>query len=175
MTHKATWKNLEREVAEFFGGHRTPLSGMSNVLTKSDIIHEDMFVECKYRKRFPVIEKFSEFKRTAEKAPVFSITDPRIYGENVWLFSPDDYITIIGGAKQVESDEGLLRLIILKNRLSYKSGVKAKAVLGLYKETVEKAEREGKIPFVALRMRGKQGWYLVCNPKYFTKITPKKL
>lgn len=48
-----TWKQNERDTAEIFGGKRTPLSGGSSYHTRGDIIHPDLFIECKYRKSIP--------------------------------------------------------------------------------------------------------------------------
>ena len=40
MTDKA-WKRREREVASYFNGIRTPLSGGNSKVTKADVIHDE--------------------------------------------------------------------------------------------------------------------------------------
>ena len=46
MPDKA-WKNRERLVAKFFGGMRNALSGINSKVTHSDVIHDNLFIECK--------------------------------------------------------------------------------------------------------------------------------
>ena len=48
MPDKA-WKKRERDVANYFNGKRTPLSGGNGKVTRADVIHEDLFIECKLR------------------------------------------------------------------------------------------------------------------------------
>ena len=43
MTARRTWKQRESDVAAFFNGERTPLSGGNSKITRSDVIHEDLF------------------------------------------------------------------------------------------------------------------------------------
>ena len=50
-----TWKARERQVAKYFNTNRTPLSGGSSRHTRSDSLHQDLFVECKLRKKHSVI------------------------------------------------------------------------------------------------------------------------
>ena len=48
MPDKA-WKKRERDVANYFNGQRTPLSGGNGKVTRADVIHDDLFIECKLR------------------------------------------------------------------------------------------------------------------------------
>ena len=43
MADKA-WKRREREVARYFNGVRTALSGINSKVTKADVIHNDLFI-----------------------------------------------------------------------------------------------------------------------------------
>lgn len=43
-----TWKAFERRVAKILGTVRTPLSGGNSRHTRSDTLHEDLYVEVKY-------------------------------------------------------------------------------------------------------------------------------
>ena len=49
MADKA-WKQRERQVAAYFGGQRTPLSGGNGKITRADVIHDKLFIECKLRR-----------------------------------------------------------------------------------------------------------------------------
>ena len=42
MPDKA-WKKRERDVANYFNGQRTPLSGGNGKVTRADVIHEELF------------------------------------------------------------------------------------------------------------------------------------
>lgn len=184
-TDKTTWKNFERKVAEFFGGSRTPLSGMCGNLTKSDIIHEDFFVECKYRQSFSVFEKFqdaqellnkkyksytSRGEQITYKPLVYKITNFVKYkGGDLWLFDPEDLPQIMGSAEKVEDTNGVPRLIILSNKVEL---VKAKAdtIAVLYQDICPKAAKENKVPIVAIKMKNRRGWLMAVNPVYLSKI-----
>ncbi len=45
------WKELERCAARFFGTVRTALSGGNSKITRSDTLHDRLYVECKYGQR----------------------------------------------------------------------------------------------------------------------------
>lgn len=72
-----TWKKQERRVADFFGTTRTPLSGEnSKHNTGSDTLHDNLYIECKYRKNMSVLNwmKSVEIKaREEDKIPVLSL------------------------------------------------------------------------------------------------------
>jgi hypothetical protein len=55
MTHPETWKALEREVAKKLGGKRIPCSGSGEI--KGDVLHRKLYIECKYRDKFPSLNK----------------------------------------------------------------------------------------------------------------------
>lgn len=50
MPEKA-WKRAERKVAEWFGARRNPLSGSTDHTSKSDTIHERLFIEVKFSQK----------------------------------------------------------------------------------------------------------------------------
>lgn len=68
-THKNTWKAFERVVARFFGSTRTALSGGNSKITRSDSLHPDLYIECKYRatNALHTLYKDSEKKAGLEK------------------------------------------------------------------------------------------------------------
>jgi hypothetical protein len=51
------WKRAERKVAGFFGTTRTPLSGGNSGITRSDTVHENLYVEVKSTQKKPGIVK----------------------------------------------------------------------------------------------------------------------
>ena len=64
---RGTWKAFERLVAKSFGTERTALSGGNSKVTRSDTLHDVLYVECKYGKR---VAPWSLFKDAAAKATV---------------------------------------------------------------------------------------------------------
>jgi len=75
MSNQA-WKQLERRVAKFFGTVRTPLSGGNSRITRSDSLHNKLFIEIKSRRKVPFLKQFRETIKQAKqenKLPVFVI------------------------------------------------------------------------------------------------------
>ena len=62
-----TWKARERQVAKYFNTNRTPLSGGSSRHTRSDSLHNELFVECKLRKKHTAISLWDETNEMAKK------------------------------------------------------------------------------------------------------------
>jgi len=54
------WKVFERRIAESLGAERTPLSGSADVPTHADVVHDDLYVECKMRTRLAVETWFND-------------------------------------------------------------------------------------------------------------------
>ena len=67
MPDKA-WKKRERDVAQYFNGTRTPLSGGNGKVTRADVIHDDLFIECKLRAKHTVVSLWDDTAKIAKKA-----------------------------------------------------------------------------------------------------------
>jgi hypothetical protein len=67
MTHRNTWKQRERDIAHFFGGERTPLSGGNSKHTCGDVIHDKLYVEVKYRAKHTLYTLWDDTKKKADK------------------------------------------------------------------------------------------------------------
>ena len=91
MPDKA-WKKRERDVANYFKGERTPLSGGNGKITRSDVIHEDLFIECKLKKKHSVISLWDATKKLAVKegkTPVIALCEKNRPGFWLMLHSDD--------------------------------------------------------------------------------------
>ena len=64
MPDKA-WKKRERDVAQYFNGTRTPLSGGNGKVTRADVIHDDLFIECKLRAKHTVVSLWDDTAKIA--------------------------------------------------------------------------------------------------------------
>lgn len=66
-TSRKTWKGLEWRVAKKFGTERTPLSGSLSKHTRSDTLHDKLFIEIKLRSKIPFLKTFKETLKNAER------------------------------------------------------------------------------------------------------------
>ena len=96
MPDKA-WKNRERLVAKFFGGMRNALSGINSKVTHSDVIHDNLFIECKLRAKHTAIKLWDDTKSLADKekkTPVIALCEKNRPGFWIMVHS-DDFDKII--------------------------------------------------------------------------------
>tara|TARA_Y100000590_G_C14854379_1_gene688898 strand:- start:119 stop:421 length:303 start_codon:yes stop_codon:yes gene_type:complete len=94
MTARRTWKQRESDVANFFHGKRTPLSGGNSKITRSDVIHDELFIECKLKKKHSVVSLWDETKELAKKegkTPVVALCEKERPGFWVMVHSNDLY------------------------------------------------------------------------------------
>ena len=66
-TSKSAWKGRERQIASDFGTERTPLSGGNGKITRSDSLHEKLFIEAKLRKKHTAVTLFDDTAKLAKK------------------------------------------------------------------------------------------------------------
>ena len=92
MTARRTWKKRESNVADFFQGTRTPLSGGNSKITRSDVIHDELFIECKLKKKHSVISLWDRTKELAKKEgkiPVIALCEKERPGFWIMVHSSD--------------------------------------------------------------------------------------
>ena len=85
------WKANERKVSSFFNTTRTPLSGGNGKQTRSDSLHQTLFIECKYRVRHAVISLWRLTKELAvkeKKLPVVCLCEKG--KEGFWIIVHSD-------------------------------------------------------------------------------------
>lgn len=86
------WKQRERKVAQFFGGQRTPLSGGNGKITRADVIHDKLFIECKLRAKHTAVTLWDDTKELAvleNKTPVVVLCEKNRKGFWVMVHSDD--------------------------------------------------------------------------------------
>lgn len=159
-THRESWKRFERTVAKDFGTTRTPLSGSVKTITNSDTLHPFIYVECKYRgdDSFKFIPPLLELDN--EKINV--IEQISADGEHIYLFKHKDFLKLTKGK--------ILSLEQINNIITYKQ---YKSILSLYKQTEERAEIENKLPVIALKNKGSNGYLIGLKEKYFKPVQSK--
>ena len=90
MPDKA-WKKRERDVASYFNGTRTPLSGGNGKITRADVIHESLFIECKLRAKHTVVSLWDDTAKLAKlegKTPVIALCDTNNQSNKLDLVVP---------------------------------------------------------------------------------------
>ena len=96
-TSREAWKAFERRVCEFFHGERrTPLSGGNSGITRGDIIHPTLYVECKLSKKSAIWTLWKDTKDKAdkeEKTPVVCIREKYKKGFLIIVHS-DDFLKV---------------------------------------------------------------------------------
>jgi len=93
MPDKA-WKKRERDVAGFFDGQRTALSGGNGKITRADVMHDKLFIECKLRAKHTVVSLWDDTAKLAkeeEKTPVIALCEKNRPGFWVMVHSSDLY------------------------------------------------------------------------------------
>lgn len=85
-TSKTCWKQMEREVAEFFGTKRVPLSGSnSGHNTNSDSLHPELYIECKVRQKVWLHTLFNDTEKKAKNENKIPIVAIRQKGQKGYL------------------------------------------------------------------------------------------
>lgn len=88
-----TWKSKEAAVARFFGAKgRTPLSGGNSGHTRSDTLHDHLFIEQKHRVRHAIISLWDRVKSLAlkeKKIPVVTLSVKGRPGFWIMVYSSD--------------------------------------------------------------------------------------
>ena len=93
MPDKA-WKKRESDVAGFFDGKRTALSGGNGKITRADVMHDKLFIECKLRAKHTVVSLWDDTAKLAkeeEKTPVIALCEKNRPGFWVMVHSSDLY------------------------------------------------------------------------------------
>ena len=78
MSINPPWKNRERQVANYFDGERTPLSGGHSRITRADVIHDNFFIEIKTRKKHSAVTLWDKTKIMAheeKKTPIIVLCE----------------------------------------------------------------------------------------------------
>lgn len=86
------WKKRERNVAKYFNGERNALSGGNSKITRADVIHPRLFVECKLRKIHSVVklwEDTNELAKKENKIPVVTLCQSNRKGSWLVIHSDD--------------------------------------------------------------------------------------
>ena len=91
MPDKA-WKKRERNVAGYFNGKRTSLSGRNSKVTRADVIHDSLFIECKLRAKHTVVSLWDDTAKLAKlegKTPVIALCEKTRPGFWIMVHSSD--------------------------------------------------------------------------------------
>ncbi len=99
---KNTWKKIEMKIAKFFGSTRTPLSGGNSKITRSDSLHDLLFIETKYRKTHSAITLWRNTRQLAlseNKIPVCCLAEKGKAG--FWVVCHSSDLTAIANQRAI--------------------------------------------------------------------------
>lgn len=88
----SNWKRSERELARYFGTERTPLSGGNSKHTRSDSLHEKLYLENKTQMRSRIWTLYRDAKAKAKregKIPVVGLQEHGSHGILLVIHSND--------------------------------------------------------------------------------------
>lgn len=154
-TNRSTWKKFERSVARFFGAERTALSGSNSKISSSDSTHDRLYIECKLRNEN---DSFYSLWNIIKSGRLFyTMTDDGLF----FLMHISIYKEFCADFLNAKNPPEKLRLF---KRFRAVKG-KARALITLYKDSKQKADIEGKIPFVARKVKNKKGWAIFFEVK----------
>ena len=97
------WKVLERHVNEFFGGKGRAKAYYGWQKGNSDIIHDLLHVQCKYRQKWSIINLWRDVRGYAKgKIPVVAIRDKG--GKGFWLLIHSKDLTAVANQRVKNED-----------------------------------------------------------------------
>ena len=79
------WKAFERKVADFFNTERSPLSGSNGKQTRSDSLHPDLYIECKYASKSSLVTLYIDTDSKAVKEKKLPIMCHKKKGQDGFL------------------------------------------------------------------------------------------
>ena len=94
-------------MGRYFGSDRTPLSGGNGGVTRSDTLHDTLFIEHKHHKKHSVISLYDETKEMAlkeEKIPVVTLSEKGRPGFYIVVHSDD--LTAVANQRLKTKKEG---------------------------------------------------------------------
>ena len=96
-----TWKKHERDIAKLFNTTRTPLSGGNSKHTQSDTLSDNLYIECKQRKRMANWSLFRDTEKKAKtegKIPLVVLKESNKHGV-LFVCRPEDMKAIVSEMK----------------------------------------------------------------------------
>jgi hypothetical protein len=108
MTHRGSWKRVERKISRKLGGERNPLSGGSSRHTRGDTIHDKYYVEVKFRARIPFFKDWTDAQEKAKlegKIPMFVFHEKGRKQNDIVFLRLDDFVKLTGDADEEDVEE----------------------------------------------------------------------
>ena len=101
------WKKFERRAARFFGAERNPLSGGNARHSRSDSLHDTLYIECKYSKRHAIVNLWDKSKPLADKEKKIPVVVLGVRGRHgFWVMCHSDDLTAVANQRALAAREG---------------------------------------------------------------------
>ena len=101
MVADKAWKQRERLVAAFFGAKgRTPLSGGNSGHTRSDTLHERLFIEHKHSVRHAITNLWDKTRTMAHKEKKIPVVTLSVKGRpGFWVLTHSSDLTAVANQR----------------------------------------------------------------------------
>jgi len=155
-------KTDEKRVGKFFNARRTPLSGGNSGHTRSDTLHDSLFIEIKGSENMRLFKRYIEERdrlKKEGKCPILVLTE-ELLGEALFCVWSYDLM---------RTD---LQAVSIQRKPMW--------VWSLYRDTEEKAIVEAKaqerdrIPVIGICMKNQRGFLLAFRPEHRDRIIQEK-
>ena len=103
------WKQRERAVARFFGAKgRTPLSGGNSGHTRSDTLHDSLFIEHKHSVRHAITTLWDKTKAMAVKEKKIPVVTLSVKGRpGFWILTHSSDLTAVGHQRLLAREDDI--------------------------------------------------------------------
>ena len=97
-----TWKARERQTAKFFGCNRNPLSGGNSRHTRSDSLHESLFIEHKHSVKHAITNLWDKTKAMALKENKIPVVTLSVKGRpGFWVMCHSSDLTAVANQREL--------------------------------------------------------------------------
>ncbi len=159
------WKAFERRCADYFGSTRTPLSGGNSGHTRSDSLHERLYIECKSNANWKILSDWNKLKTKAKR---WKNADGKQKVPTVFMVWQGLVVFHSDNPPDLPVKPTLWSLVEdTRCTLLY---TQETAITRLFMDTYEKAIIEGKTPLLALGQMNRPGFWIVCGLQDVTDI-----
>lgn len=103
-----TWKSRESQVARFFGARgRTPLSGGNSGHTRSDTLHDELFIEHKHSVRHAIINLWDRVRPLARREKKLPVVTLSVKGRpGFWVLIHSDDLLAVSNQRELARKAG---------------------------------------------------------------------
>ena len=102
-----TWKKRELQVAKWFGTVRNPLSGGNGKHSRSDSLHDFLFLEHKHAVRHAITNLWDKCKSLAQKEKKIPVVTLSVKGRpGFWVLVKESDLVAVANQREIARKNG---------------------------------------------------------------------